>query len=166
MRINIRQRLPYWQFLPYMAVMKIKGTSAPTASAKPKRTGARSGGETFSVSVDQVKEASSSEVATSASPVAAVDMILALQQDEGRGGSSGTGTRPVRAVAENILDELETLRRDVILGRVNPQRLSQVVSELQKRKNSVLDPDMRAILDDIELRASVELAKLGLDPFT
>lgn len=62
-----------------------------------------------------------------------------------------------------LIDTLEALRGDLLVGQMAEGRLNQLMAVLsQAREHS--DPGLDALLDDIELRARVELAKRGLYP--
>lgn len=63
----------------------------------------------------------------------------------------------------SMLDTLEAMKADLLAGRVSEGRLNQLMALVgQAREQSV--PGLDALLDDIELRARVELAKLGQFP--
>jgi len=60
-----------------------------------------------------------------------------------------------------MLDELEELRLGLLLGSIPKARLEQLAQMVRARREQLDDPKLIAILDDIELRAAVELAKLS-----
>ena len=60
----------------------------------------------------------------------------------------------------DMLDVLEGVKMDLLVGRVSPDRLERLVS-LLGRKGTSGDPRVDQLMEDIELRAKVELAKLG-----
>jgi hypothetical protein len=62
-----------------------------------------------------------------------------------------------------LLDVLEDMKADLLLGHVGEGRLNQLLALIgQAREKS--EPGLDALIDDIELRARVELAKLGRFP--
>jgi hypothetical protein len=62
-----------------------------------------------------------------------------------------------------LIDTLEGMRTDLLAGRMSEGRLNQLMAVMsQARERS--EPGLDALLDDIELRARVELAKRGLYP--
>ena len=61
---------------------------------------------------------------------------------------------------ENILDSLENLRRNILLGRVSLVSLQEISQQLSKQREEFNDPQLTEIIDEIELRAAVEIAKL------
>jgi len=65
-----------------------------------------------------------------------------------------------------ILDTLEQLRRGLLLGTLPVQVLRDISQKIsikrQENQSEFNDPKLAAILDEIELRAAVELAKLEM----
>jgi hypothetical protein len=101
--------------------------------------------------------------AATAAPVAAaapLDYLLALQgvEDPLHGRK-----KKVLMLARTLLDELEEVKGDLLAGQVSPDRLNNLmVMVAQARERS--EPGLDSLLDDIDLRVRVELAKLGLYP--
>ncbi len=117
----------------------------------------RSGGGGFFVSED-----TSTGQAAAAQPVAqtaGIDALLALQAVEDPLFARKKAVRRGNA----LLDTLETIKADLLLGQVSEGRLNQLMVLVgQARQRNM--PDLDPILDDIELRARVELAKFGRYP--
>ncbi|MFQ5785916.1 MAG: flagellar assembly protein FliX [Alphaproteobacteria bacterium] len=90
--------------------------------------------------------------------VGAVDGILAAQEvaDATEGRSRGIGR------GHDILDRLDEIRLGLLTGSIPHDRLVRLHRQVREHRETVNDPRLAAILDEIELRASVELAKLGL----
>ena len=66
------------------------------------------------------------------------------------------------ARAETILDILDDLKIALLEGRVPRERLAQLLRLVERRREShsaFIDPRLAHVLDKIELRARVELAK-------
>jgi hypothetical protein len=68
--------------------------------------------------------------------------------------------RAVRA-GHDVLDQLEELKLCILAGRLPRERLDSLLLTVRARRETVVDPRLRETLDEIELRAEVELAKLG-----
>ena len=62
-----------------------------------------------------------------------------------------------------LLDALEAIKADLLVGRVSEGRLNQLMALVGLARERSL-PGLDAVLDDIELRARVELAKFGRFP--
>lgn len=88
-----------------------------------------------------------------------LDAILALQAV---GGPLEGKKRLVRR-GQSLLDMLDDIKADLLVGKVSADRLDQMVTTLgEMRERS--QPELDALLDDIELRVRVELAKFGRYP--
>lgn len=142
--------------------MKVGSASSAKSVGSARKTGGvtSSGATGFSALLEEVGEPSAPSVAA-ASSVGGVEALLAAQvvgdalQDEGR-------KRRAVARGNDILDKLEDLRADLLAGGVSKQKLIALAQELRERRDAGLDDELNAILDEIELRAEVELAKLNV----
>jgi hypothetical protein len=94
--------------------------------------------------------------------VASVDALLAAQAVAGD-LEDDVRRRLIRR-GEDILDRLDELRHALLLGVVPKDRLIQLAQMVRARRDKVSDPRLAAVLDEIELRAEVELAKLSRRP--
>ena len=110
------------------------------------------GGSTFA---SHLQETAPADTTTKATP-AAVNGLLALQEvhDDADENSSRA-----KAFAHGLLDQLDVLRHSLLLGRIEPARLRELHGRLQAERVKVMDPELASILDEIELRVAVELAK-------
>lgn len=98
----------------------------------------------------------------SAQPVApstGIDALLALQAVEDPLFARRKAVRRGNA----LLDTLDTIKADLLLGQVSEGRLNQLMALVGQARQRNL-PELDPILDDIELRARVELAKFGRYP--
>ena len=121
----------------------------------------RRGGKRAAAGSDFAGELSATEThaapVSSTAPLTAVDAVLALQEVP-----DATGRR--RHTIERgatMLDRLEDIRHGLLLGIVPREKLMALLQLVQGRPERSDDPRLAAILDEIELRAAVELAKLG-----
>jgi hypothetical protein len=85
-----------------------------------------------------------------------IDAILALQAAEG----PLTGKKKAVRRGASLLDSLDDMRTDLLIGRIDPDRLDRMAATLSEVRERSL-PGLDALLDDIELRVRVELAKAG-----
>jgi hypothetical protein len=60
-----------------------------------------------------------------------------------------------------MLDHLEEIRLGLLLGTIPMAKLEQLGQLVRAKRDQINDPQLLAILDEIELRAAVELAKLS-----
>lgn len=136
--------------------MRIEST---TRSAGIVRGGgaARSGGGSFVVD----DEPAAARVA-SAGPLAAatgIDALLALQAVE----DPLLARKKAIRRGNSLLDTLESMKADLLMGQVSEGRLNHLMAVVTSARERDL-PELDALLDDIELRARVELAKFGRYP--
>lgn len=94
-------------------------------------------------------------VATAA-PVAA-NPLLSIQEI----ADATTGRSRARARGEAMLDRLEDIRLGLLVGRVPKDRLVELSRLARTRRAEAVDPRLVEVLDEIELRAEVELAKFA-----
>lgn len=93
-----------------------------------------------------------------AAPLAALDSILALQgvEDATAGRSKGL------ARGQQLLEVLDELREGLLTGTLPRATLHRLAGAVSARTDQFSDPQLQPILDEIELRAQVELAKLEM----
>ncbi len=85
-----------------------------------------------------------------------VDALLALQEvPDSPAGDAGAKRR-----GEELLDELERLRLGLLAGALPREALDRLTRLVAERRGEIDDPRLAAVIDEIELRAAVELAKL------
>lgn len=146
--------------------MKVSGVSSATPTSKAAKTGkvGAKGGAEFahhlSEAIGGVEEAGVFE-----SPVAVsgVDALLAVQaatdatDDEAR----KRARKRLYERGENILNRLDELRHGLLIGSLPKEQLIELAQLVRGKRDQVDDPLLAQVLDEIELRAEVELAKLG-----
>lgn len=93
-----------------------------------------------------------------ASGMAGVGAVLAAQDvgDSLDGRSKGL----LLARGDKLLDHLDDLRLAVLQGRVSKDSLIRLAQDVREKRPNVEDPMLNEIIDEIEMRAEVELAKL------
>lgn len=130
--------------------------SPPLRRASQRRDDRAGGADRAFSSAFGSETAASSGVKTTAS-MAAVDSLLSLQEvADGLGGRRRAVVR-----GEKLLDALDELRHALLVGAVPRARLAALAQLAGETAPLVDDPHLAEILADIELRAAVELAKLG-----
>jgi len=137
--------------------MKVERTGGPGTTAATRRSERSKPSSSFA---DALKEVESAAPVSGASAVTPISAVLAAQSVDQDAGSAGKARRR----AEDILDRLDELRLGLIEGRLSPERIEALVALVAERRATVSDRRLRDILDDIDLRAQVELAKLGRAP--
>lgn len=123
-----------------------------------KRSGAAAVGD-FSDFLDIAEEAGSSASSISeAQNVANLSGIIAMQEV----GDAEFAKKKLLKRGENLLSSLEDLRRNILVGRVPLSDLRDISQKLTENKEDFADPALKSIIDEIEIRAAVEVAKLEM----
>ncbi|WP_308910049.1 flagellar assembly protein FliX [Pseudokordiimonas caeni] len=138
--------------------MKIFGPGQIQSKSIQKTSRRRSAdGSSFASELDETSHASSAASTRGASPIASLDVLLSVQEvpDATVGRSKGLKR------ADEMLDMLEEVRRGLLLGAIPEGNLRTLADLARNQRGRIADPKLAEILGDIELRAEVELAKLG-----
>ena len=138
--------------------MEINGRTRIESAGSVKRTdrATRTGGKGFAT--EEVVDAKASAGLTGSGPVAAVDTILALQGIEDTADQRSRGV----AQADDLLLLLDEVRDGLLAGGIPRRTLGRMAQLIAKRRESFADEKLQTVLDEIELRARVELAKLEM----
>ena len=104
-----------------------------------------------------VTEASAADAPVETNVVGTVESILSVQEVPDASGERSRGR--ARQYGDDILERLDSLRRDVLLGAISKEKLVDLARVLRTRQGQTDDPQLQAIIDEIELRAQVEIAK-------
>lgn len=137
--------------------MRIDNTNRTSSVAGRSSTGRAGSTPAFApvMDGDDARVAGNTPVA----PMAGLDAILALQAV----GDFREGRRRAVRRGASLLDLLEAMKADLLVGKVGVDRLDAMVTQLANLRERT-EPGLDAIIDDIDLRVRVELAKLGRFP--
>jgi hypothetical protein len=116
-----------------------------------------SGGPAFVPAGAEAPARATSNVAIGAT--ASLGALLALQAVE----DPMQGRRKAVRRGASMLEQMEAIKADLLVGQVSADRLDQLVGMIGEAR-SRSEPALDAVLDDIELRVRVELAKFGRFP--
>ncbi len=133
--------------------MEIKGPGRVETSAIKRKAPAGAPSSGFAVS--EAPE-SHGHVVAGPGPIAALDSILMLQGLD----DTTQGKRKGVAHAEQLLDLLDSVRDGLLAGEIPRATLNKLAAAVTRRHEAFADPALQDVLDQIELRAHVELAKL------
>jgi hypothetical protein len=125
-----------------------KGVSSTYRSASPAAAG-------FEVEASAVKTAAPAGPAAGLTAVHSLDALLALQ------ATPTLAERRKRAVkrAGRLLDVLDAMKLDLLDGAATPSATAELQKAVIEERSEVEDPRLASVLDEIEVRAAVELAK-------
>jgi hypothetical protein len=137
--------------------MKVDGPNrTQQSSTTQKKSGVSGSGGSFGDLLTGGTSGPSGAGATHA--IAHIDALLAAQEAEDP--TERAARRRVVQRADSILNELELMRRGLLMGTLTIGHLIDIADVVAQHRDKVLDPKMTAILDEIDLRAQIELAKL------
>lgn len=137
--------------------MKVNATSGMGQAQGPRPAARAGGGEGFHIpAAGAAAGPGQAASVTSISRVMAVDALLALQDV---GSPTERRRRSVRR-AGRILDVLDEVRVALLDGDLDGASLERLRRAIRDERSLTDDPALESVLDDIELRAAVELAKL------
>ena len=143
--------------------MKIDPYSPIHAAARAKQVKKTAGSSSASIFVGfldgaaEAEEASVAEHVHTPAPLGSLDGMLALQEVSDQEVERKKATRKATAT----LDALEELRVSILMGDVSAGQLERIAVRIEQQQMYVTDPKLKALLNEIEIRAAVELAKLG-----
>jgi hypothetical protein len=135
-----------------MRIYGPNGAALATAPASARRTA----GGTFSVSEEEAPH--NTAAATSLRSVSSLDALMALQ------GVEDPAERKKRAVAKGrkALDLLDSLKVALLDGSVDSSTLARLKVAAEGLTDGSGDGGLDTVLDEIDLRVAVELAKAGV----
>ena len=135
--------------------MRIQGTGAALAPASAP-TAKRTASGTFSLESDSAARAATATAGTRS--IGGIDTLLALQ------GVEEPAERRRKAVkrGKSALDALDALKLGLLSGTFDTGALARLKSITAALAEPSGDPALDAVLAEIELRAQVELAKIGM----
>lgn len=139
--------------------MKVSGSGGPGAASGPGRSRGAGSGQGFSLQgAGAAGPAGSTSPAASVTAVAGLGALLALQE------AGGPLERRRRAVgrAGRILDVLDEVKLALMDGELSVAQMDRLSRAIRAERDQTEDPELEALLDQIETRAAVELAKLDV----
>jgi len=140
-------------------INKIEGPG-PVRTAQTVRRTAKAGatgGASFAKTLDETSE---SGATYGVSGTGAISGVLGVQEVDDALAHASKG----KLRAQDILDRLDDLRMELLTGAISKEKLMQLSRVVAARRAQVTDPRLAEILDEIDLRAQVELAKYASAP--
>lgn len=134
--------------------MKINGPGG-IGAATPSPSTPRASGSGFRVSTQGAGQAAPAARTAAPAGVVSVDALLALQETE------GPLERKRRAVrrAGRLLDVLDEVKMAMLEGRDGASALQRLSKAVREARDGTDDDRLEGVLNEVETRAAVELAK-------
>jgi len=138
-----------------MKITGPKGTGA-AEGRRAARPGGGGGGGFRLPSVDETGGTTQPGGVARTAGVMGVDALLALQEV----GNPLEGRRRAVRRASRILDILDEVKLALLDGELSLTQLDRLRRAVSEERGLTSDPRLDGVLDEIELRAAVEIAKL------
>lgn len=140
-------------------ISKIDGPGSvrpPSYVRRVSKTG-KSSGTKFASHLEGVDETEGTSGTSATSSLGAVSDIFSLQEVDDALARAAKG----KLRAQDILDRLDELRLEILNGTITLDKLRQLSHIVNSHRPEVTDPQLGEILDEIDLRAQIELAKFS-----
>jgi hypothetical protein len=159
-RLTVRAIRPIFKERSLKAyLMKVEG---PGSTQQTSRTGKKDkvggGGGSFG---DMLTGGTASSAPASApQTISSIDTLLAVQGAEDP--TEKAAKKRMKARAGRVLDELEKIRVGLLTGTLTLGDVINIADVVASHREKIMDPGLTAILDEIDLRAQVEIAKMKM----
>ena len=138
-----------------MKISKIRNPKVPSTGSKVKRT---NDSNLFAKELKNTEVIDESAALIESSGIGAVESVVALQ--EFPDPESERSRKIYRDYGNSLLDRLDELRLGILNGAYSKAGLADLAHKLREKQKITEDPRLNSIIEEIELRAEVEIAKL------
>jgi len=142
--------------------MKISDLGSAKGATATRRKKAEGKGGDFAERLKEAAAATATGAALETPPAASVDSLLTVQEIPDAAGQRSRGL--ARQYGGDLLDRLEEIRVGLLAGAIPKDKLAAIAHAVRQRRQKTDDPRLNAIIDEIELRCEVEIAKLTRPP--
>jgi hypothetical protein len=142
--------------------MKVTGIGTTTGAGQARRSAKtdKPSSSNFADHLSEPVESADETFAVESPPmVGGIDALLAVQAS-GDALEQENRRRMIKR-GDDLLDMLEEIRHGLLMGSIPKDSLVTLAQMVRSRRDTVTDPRLAGVLDEIELRAEVELAKLS-----
>ena len=136
--------------------MKVEGPGKTQGAGNTKKSGSVSSADgSFEDFIAHAPKQSQGAAPTRS--IARVDALLSVQAAESP--TERAARRKMRERGEGILKELDRLRHSILTGTMTLGQVIDIADVVASHRDAVTDPKLTAILDEIDMRAQIEIAK-------
>ena len=141
-----------------ISINQTKNVSSSGKASKSKKSSSTSSGEFAKLLSSELEASEDVSHVEASSSTTSVDAIFAAQTI----GEEEEQELRRRAIyrSENILAKLEAIREGLLKGYISKDKLIEIARFIRDKKEITTDKNLIDIMEEIELRAEVELAKL------
>jgi Class II flagellar assembly regulator len=137
--------------------MKVEGPKGTQSASKSKKSSSSGASDAdFSQYVNLGTQETAGAMASQS--IAQLDVLLAVQGAEDP--AARAAKKRTRERAANILGELDKIRIAMLGGNLTVGHMIDVADVVASHRDKIQDPMLTAIMDEVDLRAQVELAKM------
>lgn len=137
--------------------MKIEGPGKAQGASKTKKKDGVSGAD--SSFEDYIASGPGGAApAVSTQSIAKLDALLTVQGVDDPAGRAAR--QRARHRADTILDELDKVRMAMLSGNLTVGHMVDIADVVAAHREKITDPVLTALMDEVDLRAQVELAKM------
>ncbi len=137
--------------------MKVEGPSSSRQSEQTKKKDKiSSGGGSFSSMV--TGESGGAQGAGATQSIASIDVMLAAQGTESP--TERAARKRMQARADAILGELDRIKVGLLTGTLTVGHVIDIADVVAAHREKIVDPRLTSVLDEVDLRAQIELAKM------
>lgn len=136
--------------------MKIQGPGKTQSTSKSKGKKTEKSDASFGDFI--AKQTPSAASTKETQSIAQVDALLAIQGAEDP--TAGASRRRMRQRSDTILSELDEIRMAMLNGSLTVGHMIDIADVVASHREKIMDPALTGIMDEIDLRAQVELAKM------
>ncbi|TAN78788.1 MAG: flagellar assembly protein FliX [Magnetospirillum sp.] len=140
--------------------MKISGVGSKGAATGARKTEKNDRkGEFKAALIESMDAMEQAHAVETPAGITAIDALLVVQQVDN--STERESRRRLVRRGEELLDGLEDLRHGLLMGEIPKDKMMVLAQSVRSRRENCGDPRLGALLDEIELRVEVELAKLS-----
>ena len=138
-------------------MFKVDNIKKTSDSIKTKSIKSASLGENFAdyLKSGNINDSNGVSAASSLTSVGAIFVTQMVDDEEER-----QIRKKIIKKANTLLDNLEEIRQEIIFGSVSKEKLIEISRLVKQKDVETSDQKLKEILEEIELRVEVELAKL------
>lgn len=140
--------------------MRIDGVDK-NKGISPKQAAKKAAAGDFSAFLDTADEVEQTTATAPMMPMQAVNNLLFVQQTGAEDAQQHAKKQAVQH-GSNLLNMLDKLRLSILSGTVSAQLAYDLAQRARQHALDVQDPELQNLIEEIETRALVELAKLDV----
>lgn len=139
--------------------MKVSGVGSSKGTDRTRKKGGAGGDGGFA---DELRDVAGTQGGVggvdAVAPTSGVGAVLAAQ--EVGDATDGPARKKARKHGNDLLDRLDEIRGGLLAGTIPKDDLATLAQKIRAGRSKVDDERLNAVLDEIELRCEVEIAKL------